>query len=168
MHPAELSDEQLMQECEQRMLRRGGPGGQHRNKVETAVALTHLPTGITAEANERRSQVDNRRNAIFRLRVNLALQHRSVPPINDLTNPSERWCKRANKGRIRIGATHEDFPSLLAELLDYLTVVEFDLPRAAEHFDVTSSQLIKLLKEHPPALGMVNTFRLEHGLHKLG
>jgi len=167
MHPAELSDEQLMQECEQRLLRRGGPGGQHRNKVETAVALTHVPTGFTAEANERRSQVDNRRNAIFRLRLSLALQYRSAQV--DVSQPaSRRWRVRTSNARIRVSATHDDYPSLLAELLDYLEAVDFELTRAAEHFEVTSSQLIKLLKEHPPALGIVNAYRLQRGLHKLG
>ena len=59
-HPAATRAEQLLAECEVRRLRRSGPGGQHRNKVETAVALRHLPTGVQAEANERRSQAQNR------------------------------------------------------------------------------------------------------------
>ena len=53
-HPALCKIEQLRDECEVRFQRRSGPGGQHRNKVETAVILIHAPTGVKAEANERR------------------------------------------------------------------------------------------------------------------
>ena len=66
-HPAAASPEQLWAECEARRLRRSGPGGQHRNKVETAVSLRHLSTGVCAEASERRSQAQNRSVALFRL-----------------------------------------------------------------------------------------------------
>ena len=41
------------------MLRRSGPGGQHRNRRATGVRLTHLPTGVTVMATERRSQKAN-------------------------------------------------------------------------------------------------------------
>lgn len=44
-----------------------GPGGQHRNKTETAVRITHIETGISAEATESRSQHRNRQQAFFRL-----------------------------------------------------------------------------------------------------
>ncbi|HYW80276.1 MAG TPA: peptide chain release factor-like protein, partial [Thermoguttaceae bacterium] len=73
VHPAALPADALFEQCDMRRLRRSGPGGQHRNKVETAVVLTHRPTGISAEANERRSQAQNRNVAIARLRMNLAL-----------------------------------------------------------------------------------------------
>ncbi len=123
-HPAAWNEDELIAECELQFVRRGGPGGQHRNKTETAVVIRHPATGLTGEANERRSQLVNRRLALFRLRLQLAVAIRC--PIQSADSPSQLWLCRIGSGRLSVSAEHEDFPSLLAEALDRLAAMTVD------------------------------------------
>ena len=82
-----MDRETLERECEMEFLVAGGPGGQHRNKVETGVRLKHLPTGIVVTAKERRSQSANREAAFKRLAEKLEkLNERRKPRVR--TRPS--------------------------------------------------------------------------------
>jgi hypothetical protein len=163
-HPAMGCPEQLLSECDVRRLRRSGPGGQHRNKVETAISLRHLPTGVQAEANERRSQAQNQSLAMFRLRVNLALEVRR--PCGPDYVPSPLWLSRCNGG-LKVSASHDDFPALLAEVLDVLAAFDGDPKRATTVLGSTPSQLIRLLKLDPRALALVNRWRRKRQMHAL-
>lgn len=159
MHPAQFSESDFSQSCKFETTRRGGPGGQNRNKVETAVIAVYIPTGHRAEANEKRTQGENRVVAIFRLRLVLALEFRTKWS----GSPSDCWRERLIAKKLAVSPSHVDFPGLLAEAMDALEYFDKDIPATAEKMLVSTSQLIKLLSKHPPAFAKINAERLAMG-----
>ena len=81
--------------------RSSGPGGQRKNKVETAVRLKHLPSGVTVVATEHRSQSENRRLAFERLRKRLIKLNRPQRRRMATSTPRTAIEKRMEQKRIR-------------------------------------------------------------------
>jgi protein subunit release factor B len=88
--------------------RSSGPGGQRKNKTETAVRLRHLPSGITVIATEYRSQAQNRKLAFERLRERLLRLNRPrrlrIPtsiPLKVIEKKREEKKILSNKKRLR-------------------------------------------------------------------
>lgn len=160
-HPAALPIDVLMRDVEFRTTRGPGPGGQHRNKSDTMVRLTHRPTGVQAQGGERRSQDLNRVEAIQRLRVQLALRHREPVPLPAL--PSALWHSRLRGSKFAVSADHDDFPALLAEALDLLAALDDDVPATARTLALTTSQFVKFLAREPAALAELNGRRTARG-----
>jgi protein subunit release factor B len=76
----QLTISALKDEVEITAFKSGGPGGQHKNKTESAVRLKHLPTGIIVVATESRSQFKNRELAWQRLIEKLAKRRQKRKP----------------------------------------------------------------------------------------
>lgn len=66
------SDEDLLRECDVETFRSSGPGGQHVNKTESGVRLTHLPSGVVVKSQQERSQHRNKAICLERLRKKIA------------------------------------------------------------------------------------------------
>ena len=78
-----------------------GPGGQRKNKKETAVRLKHLPSGMAAVASESRYQAVNKRRAFQRLQQKLTeLNKPTKMRIPTLVPLGEKFKRREEKERL--------------------------------------------------------------------
>lgn len=162
-HPACLPEAALLADVELRFGRASGPGGQHRNKTESAAFLLHRPTGLVGQATERRSQAENRRVALDRLRRILALEVRTIR--NDQVSPL--WAGRRRGTSLPCNPEHADYPALLAEALDVLAEYRWNPKAAGDTLGVSATQLVRLVADYPPAFERLNRERAALGLHPL-
>jgi ribosome-associated protein len=107
MRAHDLPDEDLLAQCEVQAHRAGGPGGQHRNKAETAVRLVHRPTRVVAEGKDQRSRAQNLAAALRRLREKLARRAYRPPPRRK-TRPTRASQEKRLESKRRAGARKKD------------------------------------------------------------
>lgn len=158
-----LADAELLRQCEVDTYRASGPGGQKRNKTDSAVRLRHVPSGLMVIAEESRSQHENRARALKRLRAALALHVRQ--PLDAASELITRH--RDANGRIRLSARHADFWPLMALMLDALAAAGGEVRRAADLLGLSTARLSALITSDEKVMAEANRLRREAGLKPL-
>ncbi|XP_068648933.1 uncharacterized protein [Aristolochia californica] len=174
------SDEQLMGQCEMDTFKVSGPGGQHRNKRESAVRLKHIPTGVIAQnqfilqATEDRSQHKNRASALARLRTMLALKVRNKLDLESYTPPLELLQILPPKSTIRepdvgpqIGPKNPKFTLGMQALLDLMVAVNGSVSEAAKMLGLSTGALSRLILSDDSLRMKVNELRVSKGMRPL-
>ncbi len=162
-----LDDKSLLRRCEVHIYKSSGPGGQHRNKVSSAVRLRHRPTGITAHGDERRSQHENTRAAVRRLRMNIACKLRLPVDKNQARLPQiiaehlvrpHKLADTVSK-RLEISRSNHRFWEVAAFLLDVLAMFDGRLGEAAKYIGITTGNLTGILKKDRHLFGATQALR---------
>ncbi|VAH67126.1 unnamed protein product [Triticum turgidum subsp. durum] len=161
-----MSDDELMAQCDMGTFKSSGPGGQHRNKRESAVRLRHHPTGIVAQAVEDRSQHKNRSSALSRLRTLIALKVRRPINLDNYTPPVELLQILPLKSTIRskdvgsqIGPNNPKFSPGMQALLDLLFAVEGSVSEAAKILGLSTGALSRLILSDDSLRAAANELR---------
>ncbi|CAD5314366.1 unnamed protein product [Arabidopsis thaliana] len=168
-----FTDEELMKQCRLETFRVSGPGGQHRNKRDSAVRLKHLPTGIVAQAVEDRSQHKNRASALNRLRTLLAIKVRNKVYIEAYAPPPELLQILPPKSTIRtssgsqIGPNNPKFVPGMQALLDVISASDGSIADSAKLLGLSTGGLSRLILSHDGLRMAVNSMRAAKGIKPL-
>ncbi len=164
-----LPDTTLEAQCDVDRYRASGPGGQHRNKTESAIRLRHRPSGVTVHADESRSQAENRVRAVRRLREALALSVRE-PVALDGWAPSAGLRALVDGGVGRLGEKTRQtggFLTAFAELLDLFDACGAEVALTAGRLGMSTGACSKLLLVDDHTARTVNQMRGARGLRPL-
>lgn len=163
------SDDALIAQSEVDRYRASGPGGQHRNKTESAVRLRHKLSGTTAIGEDSRSQSENKLHAVRRLRAAIALEVREPVALDGYT-PPRRLAALVVGGTAPLGAKTRltgDYWAAIAELLDLLVAGELEIGTTAQRLGITTGALSKLILHDEQVARVVNDLRRGRGMRPL-
>jgi hypothetical protein len=162
----ELTDAQLLSQCEVDAYRASGPGGQKRNKTSSAVRLRHPPSGLLVIAEESRSQHENRARALRRLRRALYLKIREALTPQELASVRD-WpylaSARDGDGRLRLGSKDARYWPVVGLLLDVLQAVGARVSDAAQTLGISTGNLIDFLQGDDKVWEQANHLRARFG-----
>ena len=161
-----LSDDELLRQCRMEVTRGSGPGGQKRNKTSNAIRLTHHPTGIQVVAGESRSQAENKRFAIRRMRLKLATELREQIDLAAFA-PPDWFLDVRRESRIAASHRHPYYAAIGGLILDLLRTLHGSPADVAGNLGVSTTAVIKFLENEPAFWTAANRIRADNALPAL-
>lgn len=152
-----------MEQCRFDAFGAAGPGGQHRNRTNTAVRITHLPTSISTVEQDSRSQRENRIHALRHLRHKLALHTRRELDLTDFHPPD--YLKEYPA--LRMSEKNPLYPKTVALVLDVMKASQWHVGHAAVLLGFSTSALVRFLHDDPPMWEYVQKMLRELGMKPL-
>jgi hypothetical protein len=160
----EADDSLLLAGCDIDTYRASGPGGQKRNKTESAVRLRHRSSGLIVIAEESRSQAENRARALRRLRKAMALRLRE-PPAEGVP-PTVAVCI-TKAGRLDVGQRDTRYLPAVAAVLDVLHQAKGSLSEAGTRLGISTGNLSAFLTDDEDVFVAANRLRAAFALRPL-
>ena len=167
-----FSDETaLLKNCRVDTYRSHGPGGQRKNKVETAIRLVHEPSGISAQGQQTRSQGRNKTLALRNLRMHIACRCRQPQDLAQCAIPDTiAECFQRRPGaprhvrlRLSLPSGKRCFWPVAAFVLDVFDAAEGQLSTAARALAISTANLAAFLRSHRHLLAAAQAIRKSHG-----
>lgn len=155
-----LADEDLLKLCNQESYSGSGPGGQHRNRHKTAQRLTLKQTQISGESCEAREGGLNKKKALFKLRLNLAIY---LAQQEELIEIPTRITKRKVT---KISLENSDYPMFLSWLWQNLLKTDGHVPTVAKMIEWSTSSLMKQIFKDTHLWQELNHLREKAGLNR--
>ena len=161
------TDELIRQDCRWDAFRASGPGGQKRNKTSSAIRVTHIPTGITAIANESRSQAANKKSALQRLRHRMTIDLRE--PIDPTSFSVPQWFESLRAtAKLKVPPRDPLYLPVAGLVLDVLAACHWSVSQTAILLGLSTGNLVRFLQNDQKLMAHVNERRGAEGLKHLG
>lgn len=163
-----LSDRDLLVQCEVTTYRASGPGGQKRNKTESAVRLKHRPSDVMVHADESRSQAENKIKALARLRQRIAVQVRNAVDLENYNVPEALASLiPGRRTASRPGRKSAAYAVAVQQLLDLFVANGCSVADSARCLKLSTAAMSQLLLDADWVGRAVNMLRRERGLRAL-
>jgi hypothetical protein len=159
------SDEVLLGQCEVDTYRASGPGGQKRNKTESAVRLRHKPSGLIVIAEESRSQPENKARALRRLRKAMAVKLRQAVETDGVPEAVQACIDK--RGRLDVGRRDVRYLPAVAAVLDVFVACKGSVADTAHRLGLTTGNLSSFLTDDEEVYVEANRLRTSFGLRPL-
>ncbi len=163
----------LLKNCRVDTYKSHGPGGQRKNKVETAIRLVHEPSGISAQGQQTRSQARNKTLALRNLRMHIActcrlpqdLAHLAIP--DEIAECFQRSARPGSAGHVKLRLSlpsgNRCFWPVAAFVLDVFDAAEGQLSRASRALGISTANLAAFLRNHRHLLAAAQAIRKANG-----